>query len=414
MRKRETPKIKLLLLMVLASSLLPLQAQQLPALMKQLEEENPSLRVKELQADEAREAIQETKGLSKTEFGAGYGLSPVETRTGPQQLRLTVRQMLPWFGSRSAKATVAEAKAEVADLGARIQRLQLIRELGMAYYELYGLHARTAILDENLALVRDYEELAFTAVENASASAVDVIRLQLRISELKERLQILKIQVNAQKARLNLLVGRSEDTPIEVPDTLYLPEIHDIEISQLLEHPELELLEQQLRAVKAAGLVNEKDASPNLGVGLDYVLVGERSDANPADNGKDIVMPMVSVGIPLFSSQYKSRAKQIKLQVENTEARQEEALNNLRDRYELARKEALSASHSYNTRQENIAQLKDALQILLVQYEGSQADFTQVLDLQEQLLKYQVQAIDAATTLLQAQAKLDYLRGKVY
>ena len=43
-----------------------------------------------------------------------------------------------------------------------------------------------------------------------------------------------------------------------------------------------------------------------LGFGLDYIYVEKRPDMNFSDNGKDIIMPMVSLSIPVFNKKYKS------------------------------------------------------------------------------------------------------------
>ena len=44
-----------------------------------------------------------------------------------------------------------------------------------------------------------------------------------------------------------------------------------------------------------------------IGLGLDYINVEERPNMDFSDNGKDIVMPMVSVSIPIFNKKLCSR-----------------------------------------------------------------------------------------------------------
>ena len=39
-----------------------------------------------------------------------------------------------------------------------------------------------------------------------------------------------------------------------------------------------------------------------IGFGLDYITVSERPSMYFSENGKDIVMPMVSVSIPIFNN----------------------------------------------------------------------------------------------------------------
>ena len=51
-----------------------------------------------------------------------------------------------------------------------------------------------------------------------------------------------------------------------------------------------------------------------IGFGLDYINVTKRPDMTFNENGKDIVMPMVSLSIPIFNNKYKSQTKQNDLQ----------------------------------------------------------------------------------------------------
>jgi hypothetical protein len=60
---------------------------------------------------------------------------------------------------------------------------------------------------------------------------------------------------------------------------------------------------------------------------LDYVPVSERPDMNFSDNGKDIVMPMVSISIPIFNNRYKSITKQNELRQLEITSQKEDRLN---------------------------------------------------------------------------------------
>ena len=36
-----------------------------------------------------------------------------------------------------------------------------------------------------------------------------------------------------------------------------------------------------------------------MGIGIDYVVVDERTDMDLTDNGRDVIMPMFSVSLPI-------------------------------------------------------------------------------------------------------------------
>ena len=64
-------------------------------------------------------------------------------------------------------------------------------------------------------------------------------------------------------------------------------------------HPELLKYDKLYESIEQSELLNLKESSPMIGFGLDYINVSERPDMNLSDNGKDIVMPMVSLSIPM-------------------------------------------------------------------------------------------------------------------
>lgn len=102
---------------------------------------------------------------------------------------------------------------------------------------------------------------------------------------------------------------------VHVIDKLMMPsEDFEINTENLALHPELLKYDKRYYFVEQSELLKQKERYPMIGFGLDYIAVSERPDINFSDNGKDIVMPMISVSIPIFNSKYKSQTKQNELQ----------------------------------------------------------------------------------------------------
>ena len=83
---------------------------------------------------------------------------------------------------------------------------------------------------------------------------------------------------------------------------------------KLVFHPELLKYDKLYQSIEKSELLNQKENKPMIGFGLDYVNVSNRTDLNFSDNGKDILMPMLSISIPIFNTTYKSKTKQNELQ----------------------------------------------------------------------------------------------------
>jgi outer membrane protein TolC len=146
-----------------------------------------------------------------------------------------------------------------------------------------------------------------------------------------------------------------------------------------------------------------------IGLGVDYLPVSERTDAFPSDNGKDILMPMVSVSIPIFNNRYKSISKQNELRQQEINLQKDERLNVLESAFAKATSQRNQARIAYNTQERNLKQAKDAEQILIKNYETGTIDFNDVLDIQELQLKFQINQISAVTTYYLQSAIVNYL-----
>lgn len=145
------------------------------------------------------------------------------------------------------------------------------------------------------------------------------------------------------------------------------------------------------------------------GIGLDYVPVQERPNMNFSDNGKDIIMPMVSLSIPLFNKRYNSRTRQNELRMQEIQLSRLERLNTLESALAKAIAQRNQARIAFNTQAMNLRQAQDAEQILIKSYETGTIDFNDVLDIQELQLKFQMNQIQAVRTYYSQSAVINYL-----
>ena len=163
---------------------------------------------------------------------------------------------------------------------------------------------------------------------------------------------------------------------------------------QIQLNPELTKYDKLYESVSQLELLNQKEKNPMLGFGLDYINVAERPDMSFSDNGKDIIMPMVSVSIPLFNNSFKSKTLQNKLRQQNLTAQKNDRYNTLLALLKQSESSRNSAKIQYKTLKQNLKQAKDAETILIRSYETGAIDFNDVLDLHELQLKFQMNQIE--------------------
>lgn len=384
-------------------------AQLLENYIQQATENSPQVEAIELQYEVAKEKINAANTLPNTEIGAGYFVSEPETRTGAQKAKVSVRQMMPWFGTITARENYSSSLADAAYVDIVIAKRQLAMQVTQTYYQLYALKTKQEILQQNLELLNTYEDLALNAVEVDKASSVDVLKLQIRQNEISEQRELLMGDELAMESKFNNLLHQ-EEQPIMIEDSITIPaEEPMLTLEDLELHPELEKYDQLFLSIKKSTVLNQAEALPSVGIGLDYIAVEERPNMNFSDNGKDIFMPMLSVSIPIFNNKYKSVERQLDIQQNELKAQKENRKNELDSRLKEALQQRISARISYQTQQKNIEQAKDAEAILLKQYETDQLDFQDVLDIQELQLKFQLKQVEAIKNYYLQTAIINYL-----
>ncbi|WP_127844243.1 TolC family protein [Psychroflexus aestuariivivens] len=385
-------------------------AQQLASYIQEAEKNNPEIQAFELRYNIAEEKVNEADWLPNTEIGVGYFVSEPETRTGAQRARFSVKQMLPWFGTISARENYASSMADAQYVDIVIAKRRLALSVSQSYYKLYSIKAKQLILDENIQLLETYERLALTSVEVGNVSAVDVLRLQIRQNELVQQKEVLEQDYLAEQTVFNNLLNRDETLEVQVPQELTIPDEEPLVSNENLKlNPELIKYDKLYESIEEAELLNQKESAPNIGFGLDYVPVSERPDMNFSDNGKDIVMPMVSISIPIFNNKYKSVTKQNELKQLEIKSQKEERLNNLETRLAQAIYNRNTMRIKFNVQTDNLKQAIDAEEILMKNYETGTIDFNDVLDVQELQLKFQINLIDSIKEYFTEYALINYL-----
>ena len=387
-------------------------AQTLESYIQQAETNNPEVQAFEIRYNISREKVSEADAFADTEVSAGVFVSEPETRTGAQKARFSVKQMIPWFGTITARENYANSLAEVDYLDIAITKRKLRLSVSQSYYRLYAIKEKQEVLNENIQLLKAYERLALTSVEVGKASAVDVLLLQIRQNELLEQKEVLMQEYLSERSVFNKLLNRESTLTLDLVDSLGIVDEMEQPTSELELHPELEKYDRLYESVTQSELLNQKEANPNLGFGLDYIPVAERPGMDFSDNGKDILMPMVSLSIPIFNNKYKSRSVQNELRQDEINAQKTNRKNLLESILNTSMNNKEVARIRFNTQTKNLNQARDAEEILIKNYETGTIDFNDVLDIQELQLKFQMNQIEAVKYYYSQMVVINYLTNQ--
>ena len=375
---------------------------------------HPSLKAAYTRFEIALQQVPQVKALPDPKVSFGFFISPVETRVGPQQAKFSLSQQFPWFGTLEARGNAAVLKAEAFYQGFIEERNRIGNQVKMAYYPIYELNQHIKWQEENLEILKSYKLLATTAFSNGKGTLTDALRVDIMIENTKTDIQILKDKLRPLEIVFNRKLNREEAMGVSIAETLTIESLEaDYRKDSLTaQNPSLQAFDIRIKAAKAQEEVAKKNALPKFGLGLDYALVGSRTDANPTDNGKNILMPMVSVSLPISKSKYNAAIKEQQLKQLMLQSKKEAVVNNLWADYETAwysLDKSITLNKLYNQQIKKTIQVIDLLQ---TSYSNSGKDFEEILRMQQQLLKYQMAKASVVKDYYLALAKLDYLTAK--
>ncbi len=389
-----------------------LQAQPLDSLVARAERENLRLRAGYRQYLAKAEKPQQLSEWPDPQLNLGIAPLPIETRLGPQWVKIGASQKIPWQKSLDARAEQAQNQAMASYYQWENDKLNLAFFVKRSFLQYYELYRTRALLQRQLELYRSLERLSLARLESGRSEMSEVLRIQLEISRLEKELELLPQQEQSPLTQLNALLSRPASTPVEITDSLefaVLPFNADSLVSPqfLQRHPYLEALRQQQEAGRRALEINELAARPDVIVGVDYLFIGQRSDANPQGNGRDVIMPRAGISLPLYRKKYGAKEREETYKIAALEDQKSQALYQFQAEisaalaeYEEARLSEQLYTELYNTTQSTIA-------LLTASYSSKGTGIDEIIRLQNQLIQYERMILHAVVQSHLAKAKLE-------
>jgi cobalt-zinc-cadmium efflux system outer membrane protein len=367
----------------------------------------------------ALEKVPQVGTLPDPQLTFGYFIQPVETRVGPQRARISLSQMFPWFGTLGAKKDVATEMAKSKYEMFEEAKSRLYYNVKSTWYNLYFNRKAVTISTENIIILKMLRKLALIKVEAGLASSVDVLRAEMEIADLENQLALLKDNYQVMQTEFNNLLNVEKERAVNIPDSLLNQDLFMTRDAVLdsIENGNHQILQLEFMEASYAKqeLAARKAGNPNIMVGLDYVITGKGSGtmATVADAGKDaIVFPMVGISIPLYRQKYTAMVKESVMMQESAKSGIEDKINLLETMYEKADRDYRDAGRRILLFNGQTNKADKALGILQTAYETDGKNFEEVMRMERQLLKYELEREKARADKDAAVAFIYYLMGK--
>lgn len=241
----------------------------------------------------------------------------------------------------------------------------------------------------------------------------DLYRIQLEIGELENNISDLESLQNTIVARFNSYLNRPMQLQVAVPDTLMVDSLNislkEVADSMLSNNPMLGMLDYEKQSLEARKEMVTRMGYPMVGVGINYTLINKNEMSASDMNGKDMVMPMVKLTLPVFRKKYKAMQEEAELQKTATAQGWQATANALQTEYYEAVKNYMDAQRRIKlyARQNQLA--GRSLNIMMKGYSSGGTALTDLLRIRQQTFDYALKQVEAVADFNTATAKLKRL-----
>jgi len=388
--------------------------QSLDSLLIKAYQNNPELRAIQLEYEAALQKAPQVSQLPYPTIGIGVPVLRPETRLGGQVLGISASQMFPWFGTLKTKEDVMLTMAKTKYERLAAARLNIDYQIKTGYYYLYLLQAKQDVIRKNIRIFETIEKVALAKVESGKSIASDVLAVQIQLEQFYSQIQILDEQKQGYSASLNEALNNPlqtiisiDNSKIKIADLAYDLDQYKRNISS--NHPLIKQIDWNIEASHKKLELNNKMGKPTIGLGIDYSLVNERTDAFPIDNGQDIFIPKVMISIPIYRNQYAAKKEEEILNQQAFELQKEQLTNNLVGKIQQYKSDFESAKFMYDLAHRQIELSNSSYDILLAEYGSSGRRFDELMKLQSDINRYEIEILNAVIETHLAKFKIERL-----
>lgn len=379
-------------------------------------ENNPIVLQRFSEYEAALKKIPQVGTLPDPQLDLGVFITPMELLGGKQVADMRLMQMFPWFGvlknAKDEKSLMAKSKFELF----RDAKLQVWYDVQRTWYELFKIRKDISISEKNMENLKVMEQLSvikYKTPVTGNSELTDIYRIQIEAGELKNSIALLKNQEQTIVARFNSYLNRAPLTKVHTTEVL-LPDTLDLDIQALSDtiqnrNPVLKMLYYEKEAYQARGKMVKLMGYPMVGLGVNYSIIRESNMSVSSMNGSDMVMPMISVTLPVYRKKYTAMREEASLLSKASLMNYQAASNSLHTEYFVAVQLYQDALRRVKLYEGQYLLASKSLEIMLKSYSTSAARLIDVLRVIQQTLDYELKQVEAITDLNTAKALLNRL-----
>ena len=366
---------------------------------------NPAL-MSEYQAYQAQMTNAQGAGvLSDPQLSVGLFPQAMHHVNGKQLATITIMQMFPWFGTLKAGREQMEYKAQEAYQKFREKSLSTAFNVEKQWYSILATQEKLKAVKQKRALLNDIKKVAIYLYKNYTAGRdtkmSDQLRLDAEEERLKEQTESLETQLTLQKQQFNITLHRQPNAALSLPDSIPLRQMPTFNWTEIeRNNPKLAQYSAIQKAFKSQEEQTRAKGMPMIGVGLQYMLNGKVDmPMMPNMNGKDMVMPMVSVTIPIYRKKITSAIHSAQLMERSAAYNYQSQLDALQSTYLSIEQRADDIKRKLKLYESEVSLLNRTLELMQKEYATGATSLTDILQTTRESIDYD---------LLKAEANAQY------
>ncbi len=343
---------------------------------------------------------------------------PVDTFSFQQedmtQKKIQLTQEFPFPGKMSLRKEAADKDVSIFKWNLRELELKIIRQVKESFFELCFINSAIETTEQNKILLKQFVTIAESKYSVGKGIQQDVLKAQVEVSKIMDELIELKqLQAN-ETAKLNTLMNRLPQEPLEIPHGLTQTHFKfDIKTLQNLakkNRPFLQGIQSAISKFTITKELAEKDYYPNFQVGVRY---GQREDS-PIKERSDFISGFIGVNIPIwFATKQRKKVAEENYRILTAKDSYNVARNDVFLKIKLILDKEIKGRKLISLIKTGIIpQARQSLESALAAYSVDKIDFLTLIDNQVTLLKWEIKYHRQLTDYEQNLAALEHVVGQ--
>lgn len=451
--------VVLFVVVVFSSGVFSQQSDSLQNYLKIAIKNNPTVMQRYNEYQAALEKVPQVGSLPDPQLELGVFLSPMELIGGNQVADIKLMQMFPWFGviknAKDEMSLMAKAKYETF----RDAKLQVCYDAQRTWFDLYKIRQNIRISKENVDLLKTIERLTLVKFRSGSlnggstassgggmsggstsgsstgssgmnsmggssssqtvsrsevsmgsssmgsssgaTSLSDVYQIQIETGNLEDNIATLRNEEQVVIARFNSQLNRPQKTSVYVSDLLPVEPLDivflSVSDSMFTRNPMLGMLQYEQQSLEARVKMQKQMGLPMVGLGINYSVIAKSPMSTSSMNGQDMIMPMLTVTLPIYRKKYNAQQAETKFMKTATEQNYQATANALQTEYYEALQLYNDAQRRMKLYDSQSQLAKKSLDIMIKTFSSSASGLTEILRIRQQLFSYELKQVEAIT-----------------